>query len=95
MVARILNLLMKQNRLHRDKMATKLFELRHEAGHVKGKKTQCRAKKLETRVAELEVKTDNSYDKSLFIAKKPKNSNINNLDLDRNQNGIKQSQPGS
>ena len=68
-----------------------LYELRKNAGLVKGKKTPESRRALEARVAVLEAKTYNSSDESLIPNEKLKTSNRNNLDLDKKGNGTRQS----
>ena len=71
-----------------------LYELWKRAGLIKGKKTPESSRALEARVAELEVKSENSSDESLFADVKPTASNRNNPVLDRKGNSTKQSPEG-
>ena len=68
-----------------------LYELQKKARLLKGKKTPESSRSLEARVADLEAKTDNSSDESLFADKKPTANNRNNPALDRRGNGTRQS----
>ena len=69
-----------------------LYELWKKSRLIKGKKTPESRRTLEARVAELEAKSDNSSDESLFTdIHKPKHSNRNNLTLGRKGNGTRQS----
>ena len=68
-----------------------LYELQKKAMLIKGNKTQESSRALETRVAMLEAKTDNSSNEILFPDKKPKANNRNNPTLDRKGNGTIQS----
>ena len=72
-----------------------LFECWHKAGLFKGKKTQGSSKKLEARLAVLEVKTDNCSDESSFTDKKHKSIKRDNLALDTKGNNTRHSQPDS
>ena len=68
----------------------KLYELQKKAGLVKGKKTPESSRALESTVAALESKTDNSSDESLLADEKPKADNRNNLAIDRKQSRTRQ-----
>ena len=72
----------KYSRKEYDSMSTaqhqQMYELQKKARLTKGKKTPESSRALETRVAALEMKTDNSSNKSLFADKKPKANNRNN-----------------
>ena len=68
-----------------------LYELPKKAGLIKGKKTPESSRVLQTKVAMLEAKTDNSSNESLFADVKPKANNRNNPALDRKGNGTRQS----
>ena len=68
-----------------------LYEHWKKAGLIKGKKIPESSRALETRVAMLVAKTENSSNERLFADEKPKANNRNNLALDRKGNGTKQS----
>ena len=72
-----------ENNLMLTSQHQQLYQLQTKARLVKGKKTPESSRALETRVAMLDVKTDNSSGDSLFPNKKPKASNRNNSALDR------------
>ena len=55
-----------------------LYELLKKARFINGKKTKESSRALETRVAVLEAKTDNSSNDSLFADEKVKANNRNN-----------------
>ena len=69
-----------------------LHELQKKARLIKGKKTPESSRALETRVAALEAKTDNSRNESLVAdVKKPKANNRSNPALDRKGSRTRQS----
>ena len=68
-----------------------LYKLQKKARLIKGKKTPESSRALETRVAALEAKTDNSSNEILFPYEKPKVNNRNNPVLGRKGNGTRQS----
>ena len=68
-----------------------LYELRKRARLIKGKKTPESSRALETRVAALEAKSENSSDESFFANVKSTASNRNNAALDRKGNSTRQS----
>ena len=68
-----------------------LYELWRKAGLIKGKKTPESSRALDAMVAMLEVKADNSSDKSSFTEENPKANNRNNPALDIKGNGTRQS----
>ena len=67
-----------------------LNELYKRTGLIKGKKTPESSRASESRVAKLEVKSENSCDESLFADEKPTASNSNNPVLDREGNSTRQ-----